>query len=76
MEGANWRRWACYTVASSYELLHDREYHAIRSSAALLDVTPLYKYLVTGKDAARLLDRVIVRDVIHSRVGHVMYTCW
>ncbi len=76
MEGANWRRWAGYMVASSYELLHDREYHAIRSSAALLDVTPLYKYRISGKDAARLLDRVIVRDVIHSRVGQVMYTCW
>ncbi|HEY2805635.1 MAG TPA: aminomethyltransferase family protein [Gemmatimonadales bacterium] len=76
MEGANWRRWAGYTVASSYELLHDREYHAIRSSAALLDVTPLYKYLVTGKDAARLVDRVIVRDALHARVGQVMYTCW
>ena len=31
-------------MASSYELTHEREYHAIRSSAALLDVSPLYKY--------------------------------
>lgn len=71
-----WRRWAGYVVASSYELSHEREYHAIRSAAALLDVSPLYKYLVRGKDAARLLDRVMTRDVSGSRVGQVLYTPW
>ncbi len=71
-----WRRWAGHTVASSYELLHEREYHAIRSSAALLDVSPLYKYLVKGKDAARLLDRVVTRDVARATVGKVLYTPW
>ncbi|MDP3772901.1 MAG: aminomethyltransferase family protein [Gemmatimonadales bacterium] len=71
-----WRRWAGYTVASSYELLHDREYHAIRSSAALLDVSPLFKYLVRGQDAARLLDRIVTRHVAKSKVGQVLYTPW
>ena len=71
-----WRRWAGYVVASSYELQHDREYHAIRSSAALLDVSPLYKYLVTGPDAERLLDRVVTRDVARCKVGQVLYTPW
>jgi aminomethyltransferase len=63
-------------VASSYELTHEREYHAIRSSAALLDVSPLYKYAVTGKDAAVLLDRVVTRDVTRAAVGQVLYTVW
>ncbi len=76
VEGAAWRRWAGYQVASAYELVHDREYHAIRSSAALLDVSPLCKYLVTGRDAARLLDRIVIRDVAASKVGQVLYTCW
>jgi len=71
-----WRRWAGYVVASSYELVPDREYHAIRGAAALLDITPLYKYLVGGRDAARLLDRVVTRDVGRSRVGQVLYTTW
>ncbi|MGH8661012.1 MAG: aminomethyltransferase family protein [Burkholderiales bacterium] len=71
-----WRRWAGYVVASSYELSHEREYHAIRSTAALLDVSPLYKYLVCGKDAARLLDRVMTRDVAGSKPGQVLYTPW
>ena len=71
-----WRRWAGFVVASSYELSHEREYHAIRSSAGLLDVSPLYKYLVRGKDAARLLDRVVTRDVARAKVGEVLYTPW
>jgi aminomethyltransferase len=71
-----WRRWAGHIAASSYELLHDREYHAIRSSAALLDVSPLHKYMVTGADAARLLDRVVTRDVAKMKIGQVGYTPW
>jgi aminomethyltransferase len=71
-----WRRWAGHIAASSYELLHDREYHAIRSSAALLDVSPLHKYLVSGPDAARLLDRVVTRDVAKMKVRQVGYTPW
>jgi aminomethyltransferase len=71
-----WRRWAGYLAASSYELMHEREYHAIRSAAALIDVSPLYKYLVRGKGAARLLDRVVTRHVSRAAVGQVMYTPW
>lgn len=71
-----WRRWAGHIAASSYDLLHDREYHAIRSSAGLLDVSPLYKYLIRGRDAARLLDRVVTRNVAKARVHQVLYTGW
>ena len=63
-------------VASSYELSHEREYHAIRASAALLDISPLYKYRLRGKDAARLLDRVATRDVARAAPGQVLYTPW
>jgi aminomethyltransferase len=75
-EGQAWRRWAGYVVASSYELSHDREYHAIRNSAALFDVSPLYKYLITGRDASRLLDHVVTRNVGTAKVGQVLYTPW
>jgi aminomethyltransferase len=71
-----WRRWAGYVVASSYELSHEREYHAIRGSAALFDVSPLYKYRVRGKDAARLLDHVVTRSISQLEVGQVAYTPW
>src|SRR5688500_9732021 len=72
----SWRRWAGYVVASVYELSHEREYHAIRSSAALFDISPLYKYAVTGRDATRLLDRVATRNVARAAVGQVLYTCF
>jgi aminomethyltransferase len=75
-EGQNWRRWAGYLAASSYELVHEREYHAIRSAAALFDITPLYKYRISGRDAVRLLDRVVTRDVTKCRIGQMMYTPW
>lgn len=71
-----WRRWAGHQVASAYDPHPDREYAAIRSSAALIDVSPLYKYRVTGRDAARLLDRMVTRDVKKCAVGQVLYTPW
>jgi aminomethyltransferase len=76
MESHQWRRWAGHIVASSYELSHDREYHSIRSAAALVDVSPLYKYSISGRDASRLLDLVVIRNVGASKTGQVLYTCW
>ena len=75
-ESHAWRRWAGYIVASSYQLSHEREYHCIRAAAALFDVSPLYKYVIRGRDAARLLDRVVTRDVMRAQVGQVLYTPW
>ncbi|MFH1183833.1 MAG: aminomethyltransferase family protein [Chloroflexota bacterium] len=72
----NWRRWAGYLVAGSYDLMLDREYWAIRNSAALIDVTPLMKYLIKGRDAGRLLNRVVTRDIDKLKVGQVYYTPW
>ncbi len=72
----SWRRWAGHVVASSYELGHEREYHVIRTAAALFDVSPLYKYLVRGRDAARLLDLVVTRNIQELKVGQVGYTPW
>lgn len=75
-QAENWRRWAGYLVAGSYELTIDREYWAIRNSAALIDVTPLMKYLIQGRDAARLLNRVVTRDIQKLQIGQVYYTGW
>jgi len=59
-----------------YEVHHEHEYNAIRNATALIDITPLYKYLVTGKDATRLVNRVISRDINKVSVGQVIYCCW
>ncbi len=75
-QAQNWRRWAGYIVASSYELTHEREYYAIRSAAALLDITPLYKYLIRGPDAVVFLNRLLTRDIQACAEGQVMYGPW
>ena len=71
-----WRRWAGYQMASAYDPHPDREYAAVRNAAALFDVSPLHKYLISGRDAGRLLDRLITRDVTKLKVGQVYYTPW
>src|SRR5213075_1530307 len=62
-----WREWSGYFASSSYADAHDIEYNAIREAAALIDVSPLYKYQVSGPDATRLIDRVITRDATKLR---------
>lgn len=75
-QGHNWRRWAGHIVAGSYELTHEREYWSIRSAASLIDVSPLFKYRVSGPDAERALNRIVTRDVGQCAVDQVMYTPW
>jgi aminomethyltransferase len=75
-ESLNYREWSGYYAVSAYEAHHEHEYNAIRNASALIDVSPLFKYLVTGADAARLVDRLITRDVSKMAVGQVFYTPW
>jgi aminomethyltransferase len=75
-ESLNYREWSGYYAVSAYEGHHEHEYNAIRNAAALIDVSPLYKYRVHGRDAARFVDRIITRDVTKMSVGQVFYTPW
>ena len=75
-ESLNYREWSGYYTVSAYEMHHDHEYNAIRNATALIDISPLFKYRVTGKDATRLVDRIITRDMQKVAVGQVMYTPW
>ena len=75
-ESLNYREWSGYYAVSAYEAHHEHEYNAIRNASALIDVSPLFKYLVRGRDAVRLVDRVITRDAYKLAVGQVYYTPW
>lgn len=75
-ESLNYREWSGYYAVSAYEGHHEHEYNAIRNAAALIDVSPLFKYLITGGDAARFVDRIITRDVSKMAPGQVFYTPW
>jgi aminomethyltransferase len=71
----SWRNWSGYLVASSYETVHDYEYHAIRNTAGLIDISPLYKYDVRGRDAVALVNRVMTRNAAKCAVGQALYGC-
>jgi len=75
-ESWEWRGWAGYLAASSYQLIGSMEYYAIRHSAGLLDITPLYKYEIKGKDSLALLSRVVTRDARKLVPGQIYYTPW
>ena len=70
------KQWSGYFAADAYDDFHDPEYHAIRSGAGLIDVSPLYKYDLKGPDALRLVDRVITRNAKRCAVGQVLYSGW
>lgn len=75
-ESLSYRDWAGYYAVSAYETHHEHEYNAIRNACALIDISPLYKYRLSGPDAVRLVNRVITRDAAKMSVGQVYYTPW
>jgi aminomethyltransferase len=75
-ESLNFREWSGFYAVSAYETHHEHEYNAIRNAAALIDVSPLFKYLISGPDAVKLVDRVITRDACALAVEQVYYTPW
>lgn len=72
----NWKDWGGYYSVRSYDTHHEPEYFAIRHSAGLIDVTPLFKYEVYGPDAAAFLSRLTVKNISKLKVGRVTYLCW
>jgi aminomethyltransferase len=75
-ESLNFKEWSGYYTVGAYEMTHEHEYNAIRNASALIDITPLYKYRVTGRDATKLVNRVITRDITKVAVNQVIYCCW
>ena len=75
-QSLNYREWSGFYAVSVYETHHEHEYNAIRNAAALIDVTPLFKYMVAGPDATRFVNRIIARDINKVAVDQVIYCCW
>jgi aminomethyltransferase len=75
MKRNDWYSWGGYRAPNS---LWDEEleYFAIRSQAALFDISPMVKYRIEGADAEAFLNRVTLRDVAKLRPGRVHYTAW
>ena len=75
MKTEDWYNWAGYRAPNS---LWDEEleYFAIRSQAAVFDISPMVKYRIEGPDAEAFLNRVTLRDVSKLKPGRVHYTAW
>lgn len=71
-----WKHWGGYYAVCHFGESHLPEYWAFREACALTDVTPLFKYELRGRDAGRLLSRMMVRRMDGLRIGRVAYTCW
>ena len=71
-----WRRWGGYLAATQYDLNHENEYFAIRNKSGLIDISPLYKYIIHGPDAQKFLDKLVTRNMQMCKVGQVIYTSW
>jgi len=52
----------------------EAEVFAVRSTAGLLDITPLYKYDIKGPDAGVFLARIWTRDISTIGRGRVVYS--
>ncbi len=72
----NWRHWSGCFAPSSYDDFREPEYHAIRNGAGLIDVSPLFKYEIRGRDAEKLVNRIITRNAAKTKVGQVVYVPW
>jgi aminomethyltransferase len=75
-QSLNYREWSGFYAVSVYEAHHEHEYNAIRNAAALIDVSPLFKYLISGRDATKFVNRVLARDINKVAVNQVIYCCW
>lgn len=71
----NWATWNCYKVPRVVDKL-STEYFAVRSGCAVMDLTPMEKYRISGQDARPYLDRLVTRDISNLRPGRVTYVVW
>lgn len=70
-----WYGWTDYVIPDVFTTIAD-ELAAVRSTVAMIDMSPLPKIEVTGLDAARFLDYLSVRKTSANVVGHALYTAW
>jgi aminomethyltransferase len=59
----------CYTASGAVD-----EYWACRQKAALIDLSALRKFEITGPDAENLLNLALTRNIRKLAVGQVVYT--
>ena len=71
----DWYRWAGYKVVKQYTAA-ELEYTAIRNTAGVIDLTPMHKYSVQGKDAKKFINKLITRNFDNVQSNQVVYALW
>ncbi len=71
-----WADWAGYCAVSSYSLPNDGEYYSLRHAAGIIDISPLFKYEVSGPDAVAYLSRIMTKNIEDLPIGRAAYCCW
>lgn len=71
----DWYGWSGFKAPATLSD-EELEYFAIRSTAALFDISPMTKYRIEGPDAEAFCNRLTLRDVRKLGVGRVHYTAW
>lgn len=66
-----WRPWNGYTVGDVLTSITD-EYTALRQSAALGDISPLYKYRISGADALAWLRRFVTGNLVSMSAHEIL----
>lgn len=71
----DWYAWSGFKAPHTLSD-EELEYFAIRSTAALFDISPMTKYRIEGAGAEAFCNRLTLRDVRKLGVGRVHYTAW
>jgi aminomethyltransferase len=71
----DWYAWSGFKAPHTLSD-EELEYFAIRSTAALFDISPMTKYRIEGPDAEAFCNRLTLRDVRKLGVNRVHYTAW
>ena len=70
-----WYGWGPYVIPDVYTTMPE-EIAAIRNAVAIIDMSPLPKVRLAGKDAIVLANRLVTRDLSKLATGQVFYTPW
>ena len=71
----DWHRWAGYKAVKQYTSA-ELEYTALRNTAGVIDITPMHKYSVQGKDARRFINKLVTRQIENIQPNQVVYALW
>ena len=71
----DWYRWAGYKAVNQYTST-ELEYTSMRNTAGVIDISPMHKYSIKGKDAKKFINKLNTRDITNIQPHQVVYALW